>query len=178
MEYLSIKDLAAKFAMPERTVYYQVANNQNIRVKKQGRSKLANVADFAKYCGIELQSSQWVAMETPKSDSNSDLAILQKSLQELQKENTHAKERYTSLEKVNNNLETNLHRYIQLQSEEKKEKIQLQEKYDTLQNKYHTEIQKFLKRYYLTLGFCMVLVVIILLLNFSEIINSAQKIEF
>ncbi|MGH1438364.1 MAG: hypothetical protein ACRBG0_28305 [Lewinella sp.] len=55
MEYVTIKDLSAKFAIPERTVYYQINHTPGIRTKKQGRSKVVNLADFAKACGKDLQ---------------------------------------------------------------------------------------------------------------------------
>jgi len=35
MEYLQIKDIAKRFAIPERTVYDKVAKNSQIRTKKQ-----------------------------------------------------------------------------------------------------------------------------------------------
>lgn len=180
MEYLSIKQLSAKFAMPERTVYYNIANNPNIRVRKQWRSKFANVADFAKACGKELQTLPDVAetpkQDTAKSESRIDIAILQKSLQTLQQENKVEKDRMLSLQQVNNNLQTNLNRFVQLHSDEKKEKTELMEKYDNLQKQYHLEIQHFLKKYYLILGLCFVLIVIMVILNFIEIAESVQKI--
>ena len=55
MIYLSVRELAGKFAMPERTVYYHTANSSSIRFVKKGRKKLFHVADFAAVCGIELQ---------------------------------------------------------------------------------------------------------------------------
>ena len=66
MDYLSIRDLAAKFAMPERTVYYHVANSSSIRSKKQGRKKLIHVADFAAVCGIKLQQLPQEHSPTPQ----------------------------------------------------------------------------------------------------------------
>ena len=176
MEYLTVKALSAKFAMPERTVYYYVANNLNIRVRKEWRSKLANVADFAKACGKEVQPSQKIANWISKGLPEWDIASLQKTLQQLQQEKSLETERMLSLQKVNTNLETNLNKFIQLHSEEKKEKMELMEKYDSLQNKYHLEVKKFLKRYYLALALWIVASMMLLLLNLSEIIETAQKI--
>lgn len=171
MEYLSIKQLSAKFAMPARTVYHHVANNPNIRIKKQGRMKLANVSDFAKACNRDLQPLQWIAIEEPKDQSNHKFASFQKSLQDLQQEGQLSKEKIFSLQKVNTNLETTRNKFIKLYTEEKEQRADLREKYDTLQETYHREVQSFLKKYYLSLGFCMVCIILLLVLNLSQILE-------
>lgn len=176
MEYLSIKQLSAKFAMPARTVYHHVANNPNIRIKKQGRMKLANVSDFAKACNIDLQTLQWIAAEKPKGQSEHNFASMQKSLQDLQQEGQLSKEKIFSLQRVNTNLETNRNKFIKLYTEEKTQKTELREKYDSLQQTYHREVQTFSKKYYLALGFCMVFVILLLVLNTPQIVERFRLV--
>lgn len=177
MEYLSIKDLSAKFAMPERTVYYNVANNTNIRVKKEWRTKLANVADFAKACGKTLQPLQTVAEGKTKSQSDITVATLQKPLQDLQKKYEIVLSEKTNLERYNRNLEETAQAYALAIKDEKKEKLEWIGKYDTLQSKYQNDIQIYMKKYYFALWLCMVVLVILLLLNFLEMLDFIQKIK-
>jgi len=92
MNYLSVRELAAKFNMPERTVYYHAANSSSIRWKKQGRKKLFYVPDFAAVCEIKLQQlPQKHSSTTLKVNEGIDSANLQQ-LQLLQKQNTEQAE--------------------------------------------------------------------------------------
>jgi len=174
MQYLSIKELSAKFAMPQRTVYYNVANNASIRVKKHWRTKLICVADFAKVCNKDFKPLQNKIEESPKNLLDNSVTILQESLQSLQQENQLDKEKIFSLHKVNTNLETARNRFVQLYTEEKEQRKDLWEKYDSLQQTHHREVQVFLKKYYLALGLCMVCIIMLILLNISQIIGFFQ----
>ena len=158
MEYLSIKDLSAKFAMPERTVYHKISTTASVRTKKEGRTKLANVADFAKACGKPLQSLQTITQDEPKTESTTIIAELQKSKQELQTKYDIVIAEKTSLEKFNRNLEEIAQDRALALTDEKQEKKERIEKYDSLQQKYHTRIEIFAKRYYLLLGLCITLI--------------------
>jgi hypothetical protein len=162
MEYMSIKDLSAKFAMPERTVYHKISITSSIRTKKEGRTKLANVADFAKACDKPLQPLQSTAQVEPKNESTTVIADLQKSKNELQTKYDLVVAEKTSLEKFNRNLEEIAQNHALALKDEKQEKKERIEKYDTLQQKYHTKIEAFVKRYYLLLGLCITLIFILL----------------
>ncbi len=96
-----------------------------------------------------MQTVSQVAISNTKSESIREVAVLQTDLQKLQNEHETVKERTLSLQKINNNLENSLSKYALLLSEEKNERKELMEKYDHLQNKYHIEIQKAVKKYYL-----------------------------
>ncbi len=123
-----------------------------------------------------MQPLQNAAKEKTKEQSEITIATLQKPLQELQTKYEMILSEKNSLEKYNRNLEEIAQSHALTLKDEKKEKLEWIGKYDTLQNKYHTEIQAFMKRYYLALGLCMVTIIMLLLLNFSEIIESTQII--
>lgn len=167
MEYVTIKELSAKFAMPERTVYYQINHNPRIRTRKQGRSKAVNVADFAKACGKDLQ---WSANSTTPLPEENNQSMGFAALQKLQEEKRLAEEKIFALEKVNTNLETNRNKFVQLYTDEKNEKKEVMKKLDDLQEKYHTDIQSFMKKYHLALGFLAVCLALLLALNFEQIL--------
>jgi len=166
MDYLSIRDIAAKFAMPERTVYYHVANSSAIRSKKQWRKKLIHVADFAANCGNGLQELQRKDSSTPlNSNPNIDFATLQSTLQELQKQNKLKDDENSTLKRQNTDLETARNKFIQLHTEEKNEKKTIQEKYDLAQEQHHNEIKRYMVKYHIAIGVILVCVTIIIILN-------------
>lgn len=147
MEYLTLKELTAKFAMPERTAYYKLANHSRIRTKKRGRSKLVHVADFAKACNLNLQDLQPIAetqdnkkVEVPEQ---SDIARLQTNLQELQTQHSLVLSEKSHLEKRNRNLEEMAQSHALALKEEKKEKLHIQEKLDQSLERYTQTIQEF-----------------------------------
>jgi hypothetical protein len=95
-----------------------------------------------------------------------DFAVLQK----LQEEKRLADEKIFALEKVNTNLETNRNKFVQLYTDEKNEKQEVRQKLDDLQEKYHTDIQSFMKKYHLSLGLLAVCLALLLALNFEQIL--------
>lgn len=170
MDYLSIRELAAKFAMPERTVYYHVANSSDIRRKKQWRKKLIHVADFAANCGNGLQELQrkdsstlWI------SNTDIDFATLQSTLQELQTQNKLKDDENSTLRRQNTDLETTRNKFIQLHTEEKNEKRSIQEKYDVAQEQHHDEIKKYMIKYHVAIWVILVCITIIIILNWGVI---------
>ena len=158
MEYISIKAIAEKFAIPTRTVYDKVKKNQNIRTKIEWRTKLIHIADFAKIATKGFQTFPQIAISEPKNESINEVAILQKTVAILQSEKEAVKEKSLSLQKVNTNLENSLSKYGLLLSEEKNEKKELIDKYDKLQNRYHIDLQELTKKYYLILGISLILI--------------------
>lgn len=176
MEYMNIKQLSAKFAMPERTVYYHIANSPSIRVKKVWKSKLANVADFAIACGKDLQPLQNIANTELKPQSDWEIATLQSSLQALQTKHEIILVEKINLEKYNRNLEEIAQSRALALKDEKQEKLEWVAKYDTLQTKYNSEIQKFMKKYYMALWLCVISVIMLLILNLPSIVSFFQKI--
>ena len=115
------------------------------------------------------------AINSNKDLPYSELSTLQTSLQQLQKEYSSEKERTLSLQKVTTNLESSVHKYALLLSEEKNERKKTLEKYDALQNKYHSEIQKIAQKYYLLIGACIVLLVLLVFQYADDIRELIMK---
>lgn len=176
MNYLSPKELSAKFAMPLRTVYYNIANSkQQIRMKKEGRSKIYSVEDFTKACnfrGVKLQDlAKTENKKKTKSQLESDTSTLQTTLATLQSENATIKDEKLSLQKFNTNLQDQVSKYALLLTEEKNERKELLDKYDTLQNRLQTKIENLTKRFYFLLGIAVLLIAIIAL-QFAPMLQS------
>ncbi len=81
---------------------------------------------------------------------------------------TLALQRSDDLEKYNINLQEQLSKYAILLTEEKAEKKEVIVKYDTLQNEFHEKVESlfrekalFEKRYFLLLGFLILLIIFI-----------------
>lgn len=75
----------------------------------------------------------------------------------------------TQLKRYNSNLQEQVNKYAILLSEEKEEKKGRMEKYDGLQNKYHTQTESFSKermvltrKFYLVLGASIILTLLLI----------------
>lgn len=90
-------------------------------------------------------------------------------MQKLQEQNRLDKEKIFALEKVNTNLETARNKFVQLYTDEKKEKSEVREKLDSLQEQYHLEIQTFMRKYHFALAVVAVCVSLLLALNIQVI---------
>ena len=124
-----------------------------------------HIADFARACGSELQPLQKApAEETDVKQSETVTASLQRPLHELQKKYEIVLSEKTNLEKHNNNLIEHSQSFALILKEEKTEKRMAQEKNEQLQKR----VEHFMKKYYLALGLCMVLIVILLFLNVTD----------
>ena len=163
MSYIPIKALSVKFAIPLRTVYHHLANNKSIRSKKEWRTKLVHVADFARMCKIELQDWQEDVNKNEESKPKSNANELQKNLQSLQHEYDATKEQNFNLQRFNSNLQEQVGKYAILLSEEKNEKKDLMQKYDNLQNKHQSKVETLTKRFYFLLWLAVILLAILIL---------------
>ena len=112
-----------------------------------------------------MQTVSQVAISEPKNESGKDVAILQTSLQKLQQDFEAVNEKKLALQKVNNNLETSLNKFVLLHTDEKNEKKERIEKHDLLLTKYHSVSMKL----YLLLGIGFVLAVLAIGFNISTI---------
>lgn len=94
----------------------------------------------------------------PEKQDNPDL---QNRVQNLQNQKSLFEEQVNNLQKVNNNMTDQLNKYALLLSEEKSEKKDLLEKYDRLQTTYQQKIEQFARKYYLLLGVCVALLLLL-----------------
>ena len=94
----------------------------------------------------------------PEKKENSDL---QTRFQNLQNQKSLFEEQVSTLQKVNNNMTEQLQKYAIFLSDEKSEKKELLEKYDRLQTTYQQKIEQFARKYYLLLGVCVALLLLL-----------------
>lgn len=133
-----------------------------MRKKKQGRKTLFHVGDFASISNVEVPEEKYEETSTPPKLQEQEDRNLQGRLQNLQNQKSLFMEQSENLQKVNNNLTEQLNKYAILLSEEKSEKKTLLEKYDTLQNTYNKKIEQFARKYYLLLGVCIALLLLLI----------------
>ena len=181
MEYLSIKALSAKFAMPERTVYYNIANKKKIRRKKQWRTTLANFADFAKYCNLDVQDLQTVATSIPESKWIKDIANSQPLLAKLQNENQYLTDKTADLQKFNSNLQKQANEYALALQAEKNEKKEILDQNNTIQTELKQRMDVFAKKelewarkYYLAIGLVMLLLLAFAMINLPDFLSQIE----
>lgn len=97
-----------------------------------------------------MQTLQKAPEYDTKNELSTDIANLQKSMQNLQQEVHDKNEEILSLQTVKTNLETNLNRFVKLHTEEKNERKELMAK-----------VEKYASRYNLLLGICAALTIVI-----------------
>ncbi len=97
-----------------------------------------------------------------------DIENLKKGFSKLENEYELVIQRSEDLEKYNVNLQEQLTRYGIMLTEEKTEKKEILTKYETVQKEYHEKVESlfrekslFEKRYFLLLGFIILLIVFI-----------------
>jgi hypothetical protein len=101
----------------------------------------------------------------PKADLK-DVENLKEGFSKLESEYQLVVQRTEDLEKYNVNLQEQLSRYGIMLSEEKTEKKEILVKYETVQKEFHEKVESlfrekslFEKRYYLLLGFLILLLI-------------------
>ncbi len=105
--------------------------------------------------------------EAPQTVTNfQDIENLKKGFSKLENEYELVIQRSEDLEKYNVNLQEQLTRYGIMLTEEKTEKKEILTKYETVQKEYHEKVESlfrekslFEKRYFLLLGFVIVLII-------------------
>jgi Fe2+ transport system protein B len=91
---------------------------------------------------------------------------LEKSFKKLENENSILLQENEHLQKYNVNLQDQTSKYALMLTEEKKEKKDIMEKYDTVQREYSSKVESLLrekvlieKKYYLLLGISVVVII-------------------
>ena len=88
-------------------------------------------------------------------------------MQVLQQENDQKDEQIHTLQTINKQLETARNKFVQLHTDVKNEKKELQEKYDHSQQAHHTEIKKYMVWLHLAIGLTSILLTILLILQWG-----------
>lgn len=180
MEYVLPKDLSHKFDISIQTVYnYLTKHEGNIRIRKEYWKTFINLEDFTTFLQPSLKTFE-SREETPQSDANSqEMENLKKNFSKLENEHELVVQRSEDLEKYNVNLQEQLTRYGLMLTEEKAEKREILNKYESVQKEFHEKVETiqkesnekveslyrekslFEKRYFLLLGFVILLIVFI-----------------
>jgi hypothetical protein len=124
--------------------------------------------DFTSFLQPPLKSFE-SKEETPQTVANfQEIENLKKGFSKLENEYELSIQRSEDLEKYNVNLQEQLSRYGMMLGEEKNEKKEILTKYETVQKEFHEKVESlfrekslFEKRYFLLLGFIILLIVFI-----------------
>ncbi len=158
-----------QFDISLQTVYNYLAKHEgNIRIKKEFWKTFINLEDFTNFLQPPLKHFE-KREETPQTVANfQDIENLKKGFSKLENEYELVIQRSEDLEKYNVNLQEQLTRYGIMLTEEKTEKKEILTKYETVQKEYHEKVESlfrekslFEKRYFLLLGFVILLIVFI-----------------
>lgn len=167
MSYVLPKDLSNKFSISLQTVYnYLNKHEWSIRTKKEFGKTYIHLDDFTNYFQPVSNTIESPLKSNYTTEDSSDLKDLEKSFQKLESDHTILLQENESLQKYNVNLQDQASKYAIMLAEEKKEKKDIMDKYETVQKEYHTKVESLLRekvfierKYYLLLGIAIVLLV-------------------
>lgn len=170
MSYLPTKKLSENFEVSLKTIYnYLHKHKKEIRTQKKFWKTFVHSEDFSKVFqnanNIDTNDQQ----EPPPQKEIESLWTSKPQTSNVQKEMIEATVENTQLKRYNSNLQEQVNKYAILLSEEKEEKKGRMEKYDGLQNKYHTQTESFSKermvltrKFYLVLGASIILTLLLI----------------
>lgn len=169
MTYVLPKDLSHKFWISLQTVYNHLSKYEGkIRTKSEFWKTFIDLESFSNVLQSRLKPFEKIDEEAAKNEDFQDVENFKKGFNKLEGDYQLAIQRTEDLEKYNINLQEQLSRYGIMLSEEKAEKKDALVKYDTLQKEFHEKVESlfrekslFEKRYFLVLGFLILLIIFI-----------------
>lgn len=165
MEFIHVRELSEKFQISVQTVYnYLEKYSGKIRTKREFGKKYVCLEDFTNFIQPTLQTFTNPIENTYSNSPPQEFEKLKTDFWKLETEYKIVAQKTEDLNKHNLNLQDQLSKYAILLTEEKAEKKDLLVKYDTVQKEYNAKVESlfrekslFEKRYYLVLGFLVVL---------------------
>lgn len=167
MNYVLPKDLSNRFSISLQTVYnYLNKYEWSIRTKKEYGKTYIHMWDFTNYFQTSSNHVETVPETIDVNTDSNEVENLEKSFKKLESENSILLQENEHLQKYNVNLQDQTSKYALMLTEEKKEKKDIMEKYDTVQREYSSKVESLLrekvlieKKYYLLLGISVVVII-------------------
>ena len=169
MEYVLPKDISNKFGISIQTVYnYLTKFEWKIRLKKEFSKTFINLEDFTNILQPALQPFKTGVENTHTVADFPDIENFKKDFQKLESDYSIVIQRTEDLEKYNVNLQEQLSRYAIMLTEEKNEKKEILTKHEATQKEFLEKVESlfrekslFERRYFLLLGFVILLIIFI-----------------
>lgn len=169
MSYVLPRDLSQKFGISLQTVYNYLSKFEGkIRTRKDYWKTFISLEDFTNFLQPSLNQFESRTENNDQKADSKDVENLKEGFSKLENEYQLVVQRTEDLEKYNVNLQEQLSRYGIMLSEEKTEKKEILVKYETVQKEFHEKVESlfrekslFEKRYYLVLGFLIVLLILL-----------------
>ena len=136
MTYVLPNDIAFKYRVSLKTVYNQLSKwKSKIRTQKQNWKTFVFLPDFENFYSKTFQS---IAEKEVRNMNETILWKYDPDFEKLQNDFKLVSEQKANVEKYNLALQDQVSKYAMLFKEEKIEKQELMQKYDSLQNEYRT----------------------------------------
>lgn len=169
MTYVLPKDLSHEFNISLQTVYNYLSKHEgDIRIKKEFWKTFINLEDFTNFLQPALKPFEKREDTRPTVENINQVENLKSWFSKLENEYSLAIQRTEDLEKYNLNLQEQLGRYGIMLSEEKADKKDILNKYESVQKEFHEKVEALFrekslyeKRYFLLLGFIILLLIFI-----------------
>lgn len=165
MEFVHVRELAQKFDVSVQTIYNQLEKHrEKVRTKKEFWKTYVCLEDFTNFIQTPLQTFTNKIENTPPNNTLPEFEKLKTEYGKLETDYKIVSEKTEELNRYNLSIQDQLSKYALLLSDEKNEKKDLLVKYDTIQKEYNQKVESlfrekslFEKRYYLILGFLILL---------------------
>lgn len=184
MEYLPPKDLAEKYWKSLKTIYnWLQKHSTKIQTKTEFWKTIVNCKDFEKVFSKYNPNYKTVTKEKIETGVTSGSEKSEPVFVKLQNDYNYSIQKIEDLEKYNSTLTKQITEYALLFTEEKKEKKDLLDKLESLNEKYTQKIEvfgeekiKMVKKQYIFMGFSIFLALLIIWLQFSLILDILSKV--
>ena len=169
MEYALPPQLSKQFSISLKTVYnYLSKHSEKIRTRKEYWKTLVHFEDFTKFIQEKNQIYKVVSEEKEKVKSPTLFWKENEALSKVQKDYKIVLQEKENLEKYNLNLQDQVTKYALMLQEEKAEKKEVLNKFESLQNQYNDRLEtfwkervRFTKKYYTLLTICIMTLIIL-----------------
>ena len=179
MDFVTPKDLLNHFECSLKTIYNHINKSKwKIRTRKINWKKFVHFEDFKIAYNGGLQSDYNALQDEPKSIDIKNISPSESPVSKLQNELQKTVDSVNQLSKRNSNLEEQISKYWILLTEEKKEKKEILTKFTNLQSELTERVEAFskerlrrAKKYYIILGVCVVLMIILIIQVGTPLLN-------
>jgi hypothetical protein len=180
MEYLPPKELAKKYWKSLKTIYnWLQRHSDKIQTKTEFWKTVVNCKDFEKVFSNYNPNYK----KTTENNVEASSQKQEPNFEKLQNDYNYSMQKIEDLEKFNSTLSNQVKEYAVLFTEEKREKKDILDKLESLNQKYTQKVEEFgnekirmTKKQVSFIGFSAFLSFLIIRLQFSEILDILWKI--
>lgn len=182
MDFVTPKELSLKFNVSLKTIYnYITKRGSKIHTRKEFWKTLFSLKDFEDLFTKGIQNIQQPLQRDLQNQSDNILWSIDKNFEKLQNDYKIVSQEKNDLQNYNLVLQDQATKYALLFNDEKTERKELFQKYETLQEQHRTTSLQYEKEkanrakyFYLLLWITVVVLALLFILNWKDIVEQIR----